>query len=165
MGRTRTAEKNKKIAKAVKKGTAIVSKDTDGRRKVSMLNVDEKKVRRSFLGTRIFYNCPNCGEKLEFKKKLHSGLCMRCGQALDWADFDNVSCVYLLMHDADEAAYWADQYESAVGGLYGIDYDEWRLSMTKKGYPLTLYFPFANSKDYGRFMRKASKEATVVKEI
>ena len=161
----RIAEKNRKIVKALKDGTAISSKDKDGRRTVTVLNSEKRKVRRSFLGTRILYNCPKCGQLLGFKKKLHSGICMNCGQKLDWDDFDNMACVYLKVADADESAYWASQYENICGTLYGIDFEEWRLSMTRKTYPMLLYFPFAFGKEYGRFMRKAAKEATVIKEI
>ena len=118
-------EKNQKIQKALKDGTAFSSKDSNGRRTITVLNSEKKKVRRSFLGTRILYNCPKCGQLLGFKKKLHSGICMNCGQKLDWDDFDNMSCIYLKVYDADESAYWASQYETICGTLYGIDLEEY----------------------------------------
>ena len=132
---------------------------------MTVLNNEKKKIRRSILGTRIFYNCPKCGQLLNYKKKLHSGICMHCGQKLDWDDLENMACVWLEVHDSDEAGYWASQYEQLNGTLYGIDFEEWRLSMTRKDYPMLLYFPFPEGKAYGRFMRKAAKEATIVKEF
>ena len=165
MAKTRTKEKNQKILKAFKDGAAFESKDKNGRRTVTVLNHEKKKVRRSFIGTRILYNCPKCGQLLNFKKKLHFGICMHCGQKLDWDVFDNMACAYLKVTDADEAGYWASQYETICGTLYGIDFEEWRLSMTRKDYPMLLYFPFAFGKEYGRFMRKAAKEATVITDI
>jgi DNA-directed RNA polymerase subunit RPC12/RpoP len=166
MARTkRTAEKNQKITEAIRKGTAVTSKDIHGRRTITVLNSEKRKVRRSFLGTRIIYNCPKCGQILSFKKKLHSGICMNCGQNLDWDDFDNMACTYLRVADSDEAGYWASQYETICGTLYGIDFEEWRLSMTRKTYPMLLYFPFPFGKEYGRFMRKAAKEATIVTDF
>ena len=165
MARKRIAEKNQKIAKAIHDGNAIVSRDENGRRKVNLLNNEKKQVRRNILGTRILYNCPKCGKVLEFRKKMHQGLCMKCGQALNWADYDNMPCVCLRVNNSDEAAYWAGQYESICGTLYGISIDKWRLEMTRKSYPMLLYFPFIENKDYGRFMRKAAKEGSIVKEI
>ena len=159
----RIAEKNKQIIKQLKNGTAFATKDAGGRRKINVLNTEKKKVRRSFLGTRIFYNCPKCGKALRYKKKMHQGLCMECGTRLDWSDYDNMPCVYLMVNDSEEAAYWASQYESINGDTYGLDIEKWRL--IHRDYPLLLYFPFPNAKDYGRFMRKAAKEATIIKEI
>lgn len=159
----RTAEKNKQIIKQLKNGTAFVSKDAEGRRKINTLNCEKKKVRRSFLGTRIFYNCPKCGKPLKYKKKMHQGLCMNCGQRLDWSDYDNMAAVWILVKDSEEAGYWASQYEAINGETYGLDVEKWRL--IHKDYPLLLYFPFPYGKDYGRFMRKAAKEATIVKEF
>ena len=128
-------------------------------------NTQKKTVRRSFLGTRIFYTCPRCGKPLQYKRKMHQGLCMNCGQRLDWSDYDDMACVWLEVHDAEEAGYWGGQYSEINGTLYGIDYEKWRLSMTRKRYPMILFFPFPYGKDYGRFMRKASKEATIIKDI
>lgn len=159
----RSAEKNRKIVKALKEGTAFATKDAEGHRKINVLNSEKKKVRRSVLGTRIFYNCPKCGQVLMYKKKMHQGICMNCGQRLDWSDYDNLSCVWLLVHDSEEAGYWAAQYESINGDAYEIDTEKWRL--IRKDYPLLLYFPFLNGKDYGRFMRKAAKEATIIKNF
>ena len=164
MSSKRIREKQKDVTEAIKRGEAKAYTDADGRRTVKKVapNTDKRTVRRSILGTRIFYNCPKCGKPLEYKKKMHQGLCMRCGQRLDWADVDEMPCVILMIHDADEAGYWAGQYELTCGTLYGIDYDEWRLSMVKKQYPMQLYFPFTDKKAYGRFMREASREGTVV---
>ena len=159
----RAAEKNKQILKQIKDGTAIVTKDAEGRRHIRKLNTEKKPVRRSFLGTRIFYNCPMCGKPLKYKKKMHQGLCMSCGQRLDWCDYENMSVVWILAHDSEEAGYWAAQYEAINGDTYGINVEQWRL--IHKNYPLLLYFPFPYGKDYGRFMRKAAKEATIIKEF
>lgn len=156
-------EKNRGVVKALKNGTGFVNYDEYGHRKVNILNSEKKTVRRSFLGTRIFYNCPKCGKPLQYKKKLHQGICMNCGQRLDWSDFDNMSCIWLKVDNADEAGYWAAQYETINGTAYGIDVEKWRLE--RKSYPMLLYFPFPNAKDYGRFMRKAAKEATIIKEF
>ena len=163
MSRARIAEKNRKIAQQIKNGTAVVTKDAEGRRHVRVLNTEKKKVRRSFLGTRIFYNCPRCGKVLQYKKKMHQGLCMNCGQKLDWSECVNMDVVLILTHDAEEAGYWAAQYEAVNGDTYGLDIEKWRL--IRKEYPLLLYFPFPYGKDYGRFMRKAAKEATIIKEF
>lgn len=159
----RMAEKNRQIAKQIKEGTAFITKDSEGRRHVRALNSEKKKVRRSFLNTRIFYNCPKCGQPLQFKKKMHQGLCMRCGQRLDWDNYEDMAVVWILVHDAEEAGYWAAQYEAINGDTYGLDVENWRL--IRKDYPLLLYFPFPYGKDYGRFMRKAAKEATIIKDI
>jgi hypothetical protein len=159
----RIAERNKQVMKQLKCGTAFPSKDAQGRRKVNMLNTEKKKVRRNIIGTRIFYNCPKCGKVLSYKKKMHQGLCMNCGQRLDWCDYDDMPSVWLLVHDSDEAGYWAAQYEAINSTTYGINIDEWRL--IHKDYPLLLFFPFPEGKDYGRFMRKATKEATIIKDV
>ena len=165
----RTAEKNKKIANALKEGSAESYVDAiTGKRKVKLKapNTEKKTVRRSFLGTRILYNCPKCGQLLLFRKKIHQGLCMNCGQRLDWSDFDDMGTVWIQVHDAEEAGYWAAQYEYFTGETYGIDTEKWRLSVTKlRDWPMLLYFAFPYGKDYGRFMRKAAKEATVVKIV
>ena len=160
---SRIADKNRQILKQLKDGTAIQTKDAEGRRHIRKLNTEKKPVRRSFLGTRIFYNCPKCGKTLQYKKKMHQGLCMNCGQRLDWSGCEDMACVWILAHDAEEAGYWAAQYEAINGDTYGIDIENWRL--IRKAYPLLLYFPFPYGKDYGRFMRKAAKEATIVKEF
>lgn len=163
----RTAEKNREIVQALKNHDAKAYIDDKGRRivKKKAPNTEKKVVRRSFLGTRVLYNCPKCGKLLNFKKKMHQGLCMNCGQRLDWADYGEMNCVWLEIHDGEEAGYWADQYKKVNGALYKVDYESWRLSMTRRDYPALLYFPFPNGKDYGRFMRKAAKEATIVKNI
>ena len=159
----RVAKKNKQIVMQLKDGTTFVSKDAEGRRKINALNCEKKKVRRSFLGTMIFYNCPKCGMVLQYKKKMHQGLCMNCGQKLDWSECVNMDVVWILAHDAEEAGYWAAQYEAINGDTYGLDIEKWRL--IRKEYPLLLYLPFPYGKDYGRFMRKAAKEATIIKEV
>ena len=167
MSKKRIQEKSRAIRKAVKEGNAKVTYKSDGKMEIKKIapNVDKKKVRRSFYGTKIFYNCPKCGQVITFRKKMHKNLCINCGQYLDWSDYDNMACVCLKVTDAEEAGYWASQYETAIGTLYGIDYEEWRLSMTKKRYPMLLFFPFPEGKAYGRFMRKASKEGNIVKEF
>lgn len=71
--------------------------------------------------------------------------------------------VYILVEDAEEAGYWASQYEIMHGTAYNIDTEQWRL--IRKEYPLLLYFSFPCGKGYGRFMRKAAKEAKIVKEF
>lgn len=163
MSRERIAEKSMAIRKAVKEGNAKVVKGTDGKISIKKTapNVDRKKVRRSIMGSRIFYTCPKCGKVLEFSKKMHKNLCMRCGQYLDWSDYENMACVWILANDAEEAGYWAGQYEAMNGTLYGIDFEEWRLK--RKSYPLLLFFQFPEGKAYGRFMRKVAKEANVIK--
>ena len=163
MSYKRTAEKNKRIVKQLKEKTAIETVDIEGKRHVKCLNADKKDVRRSFLGNRIFYNCPKCGKSLKYNKKMHQGLCMSCGQRLNWGDYDDMAVVWILARDSEEAGYWAAQYEAINGSSYGIDVEKWRV--TRKEYPLLLYFPFPYGKEYGRFMRKAAKEATIVKEI
>lgn len=157
------AEKNRQVVKQLKEGTAIATKDAEGRRHIRKLNTEKKAVRRSFLGTRIFYNCPKCGKPLKYKKKMHQGLCMSCGQRLDWGEYDNMAVVWILAHNSEEAGYWAAQYEAINGDSYGLDIEKWRLK--RKNYPLLLFFPFPYGKDYGRFMRKAAKEATIIKEF
>lgn len=121
------------------------------------------KVRRSFLERRIFYICPKCGKPIKSRKIRHANACILCGQKLDWTDCENVQSLYISVQDSGEAAYWAEAYASCTGENYGIDIDEWRLSLRK--FPMLLYFPFMNPKDYGRFMRKASKEAAFVTEF
>lgn len=168
MGQKRMQEKNRELTEAVRRNEARVYTDAiSGKRvvKKNAPNVDKKTVRRSVFGTRIFYNCPKCGKPLEFKKKMHQGLCMRCGQRLDWARYDSMPAIWLEVKDADEAAYWASQYETTCKTLYGIDFEAWRLSVTRADYPMLLYFPFEDDKAYGRFMRKASKEANVLREV
>lgn len=157
----RTAEKNKQVLKQLKEGTAISTKDENGVRHIRKLNAEKKKVRRSFLGTRIFYNCPSCGQPLRYRKKMHQGLCMNCGQALDWCDYECMAVVWILVRDSEEAGYWAAQYEEINGQTYGLNMEEWRL--IHKDYPMLLCFQFPYGKDYGRFMRKAAKEATIIK--
>ena len=88
---------------------------------------------------------------------------MNCGQRLDWCDYDDMAVVVILARDSEEAGYWAAQYEQINGSTYGIVVDKWRL--IRKNYPLPLYFPFPFGKDYGRFMRKAAKEATIIKNF
>lgn len=165
MSSKRIKEKSQEIRKSLREGTAFATVDASGRRHIRKLNTDKKTVRRSILGTRIFYNCPKCGQLLTYKKKMHQGLCMNCGQGLNWGEYGQMPAVYLSVRDADEAGYWAGQYEKEAGTLYGIDFESWRLSMTRKVYPMLLYFPFADEKAYGRFMRRAAKEATIIKEF
>lgn len=117
-------------------------------------------VRRSFLGTRIFYNCPKCGKVLEYTRKKHRYCCHYCGQMLNPDIFENMECAFLIVNDPDEAFYWAGQYEYFNGDTYAVDINKWRL--ISKEYPLILYFPFPEGKAYGRFMRKAAKEATIL---
>lgn len=124
------------------------------------MNTDRKDVRISFMGNRIFYNCPKCGQIIEHRKKMHKNLCMRCGQYLDWSKCENMGSVFILAKDAEEAAYWAGQYEYFNGTAYATDVEKWRL--IRKEYPILLYFIFPEGKAYGRFMRKAAKEATII---
>ena len=167
MAGKRIAEKRKQVLKDIREGNARVVTGKDGKTTVKKLapNTEKKKVRRSILDGRIFYNCPKCGKIIAHRKKMHRNLCMACGQYLDWSDYDNWACIWMKIENAEEAGYWAGQYEAANGTLYGIDYDTWRLSMTKMGYPMLLYFPFPEGKAYGRFMRKAAKEGTIIKEV
>ena len=167
MSRKRIAEKSRAVRKSVKEGNAKVTYKPDGKMEIKKAapNVDKKKVRRCFYGTRIFYNCPKCGQVITFRKKMHRNLCMNCGQYLDWADYENRACVWIQVENAEDAGYWASEYESATSTLYRIDFEAWRLSMTKKRYPMLLFFPFPEGKAYGRFMRKAAKEADIVKDV
>lgn len=70
---------------------------------------------------------------------------------------------YILAKDSGEAAYWAEKYEETAGTSYGINIEEWRLSL--KDFPMILFFPFPGGKEYGRFMRLAAKDAKVLKEF
>ena len=124
---------------------------------------EKKPVRIGFLGTKVNYCCPKCGYLLEFKKKKHRIECFRCGQILDWSRIENMQAVWIEAKDAEDAGYWAAQYEILCGGAFGLDTDQWRL--IRKEYPLLLYFPFPEGKGYGRFMRMAAKDAKVVKEF
>lgn len=117
-------------------------------------------VRRSFLGTRIFYNCPKCGRVLTFEHKKHRDECSHCGQKLEWSGIQDICGVYLQINDADEAFYWAGQYEYYNGTTYDLELDKWRLIY--RSFPMIMFYPFPEGKAYGRFMRKASKEATII---
>lgn len=156
-----------RIAEKRKRGLKEIPKDTDGRWKTARLSQqikeDRKTVRRSILGHRIFYICPKCGKILEFRKKKNVSACKRCGQKLDWSGYEDMQAVYILAEDPEEAAYWAGQYEYFNGTTYDIDVDQWRL--IRKEYPRILYFPFPEGKDYGRFMRKAAKEAKIMTDF
>lgn len=88
---------------------------------------------------------------------------MNCGQRLNWCDYDDMAAVWILVHDSDEARYWALQYEAISSKTYYMDIEKW--CVLKRDYPVVLYFPFPYGKEYGRFMRKAAKEATIVKEV
>lgn len=141
-----------------RKGVVEVVKGEEGKR------YSGKKtplpVRRSFLGTRIFYNCPKCGKVLEYKQKKHRYTCWHCRQAINPDEFENMAAAYLLIGNADEAFYWAGQYQYFNGTTYDLDLDKWRLIYRK--FPMVMFFPFPEGKAYGRFMRKAAKEATVI---
>lgn len=127
------------------------------------MSTEKKKVRRVIHEHRIVYICPKCGKPIEFKKRLTKSTCKRCGQNLNWDDCEDISSVYLLAEDSNEAGYWASKYEEINGTTYGIDVEDWRL--TRREYPVLLYFPFLSNKDYGRFMRLASKDGNVIKDI
>ena len=114
------------------------------------------------LDRRIFYVCPKCGKALRFRKTRDDRKCTQCGQRLDWVEWDEMKSVYILAQDSGEAAYWAERYEETAGTTFGIDIEKWRLSL--KEFPVTLFFPFLESKAYGRFARLAAKEAKIVKE-
>lgn len=168
MSKERIAKKNRDIVKALKNGEASTYVEPSGKRiiKKSAPNISEKKqVKRSIVGTRIVYKCPKCGNMLFFKHKMHQNLCMQCGQRLDWGDYNNMACVWIEVQSAEEAGYWAGQYESINGTLYSLEFDKWRLSVTRDIYPMLLFFPFPVGKEYGRFMRKATKEAKIIKEV
>ena len=94
---------------------------------------------------------------------MHRNACLNCGKALDWTEAENMQSVYILARDAEEAGYWASQYEIMHGSSYAVDTESWRL--IHKEYPLVLYFPFPMGKGYGRFMRKAAKEAFIIKSF
>ena len=165
MPRRNYAEKRKKIEKILKKtGLMEIPKDRETGKWVTASLASKKKVRRTILGRRILYICPKCGKPLQFKKKLHAKKCSGCSQALDWGDYGDMQSVYIQAADSGEAAYWAEKYEEYNGTVYGIDIDTWRLSL-KGGFPKILFFPFPEGKDYGRFMRLAAKEATIIKEF
>jgi hypothetical protein len=85
---------------------------------------------------------------------------MRCGQYLDWSECENMQSVWIEAQDGEEAGYWAGLYEYYNETMYDIDINAWRLA--KKNYPLLLFFPFPEGKGYGRFMRKAAKEAKII---
>lgn len=71
--------------------------------------------------------------------------------------------LYILADDSSEAAYWAEKYTECTGDhVLDVDIEKWRLEL--RGFPKLLFFPFLNDKDYGRFMRLASKDAKIVKE-
>lgn len=169
MSRKRVAEKAKKVRETLKaKGIKTVLPDSEGRLyhmepKKKAPNTNRKTVRRSFLGTRIFYTCPKCGKPLEYRKKMHKNLCMRCGQYLDWGGYDRMESVYLLIENAEDAYFWAKEYAFCNGTTYEIDPDQWRL--IPKTFPTLMFFPFPAGKAYGRFMREAAKEGTIVNEF
>lgn len=127
------------------------------------LNMETKKVRKSFMGRRIYYICPKCGKPIVSRKMIHSSRCMRCGQKLDWSECENPQTVWILAHDSSEASYWAETYLEYTGETFCMDINDWRLSLRE--FPMLLYFPFKETKDYGRFVRKAAKEATIVKQF
>lgn len=95
---------------------------------------------------------------------MHCRKCARCSQILDWGDYDGMQSIYIQVADSGEAAYWAEKYEYYNGTVYGIDTEAWRLNL-KNEFPKILFFPFPEGKDYGRFMRLAAKEATIIKEF
>ena len=165
----RTVEKAKKVRETLKaKGIKTVLPDSKGRLyhmecKSKAPNTDRKDVRRSFLGTRIFYTCPKCGKPLEYRRKMHKNLCMRCGQYLNWNGYDQMESVYLRIDSAEEAYYWAKEYGRCNGMTFEIDPDQWRL--IPKNYPTLLFFPFPTGKGYGRFVREAAKDGNIVKEF
>ncbi len=159
------AEKNASAVRDLKDGNARSVTDKDGKRRIVKMapNTDRKPVRRSFIGNRIFYNCPKCGKTLEFSKKTHKNLCMRCGQYLDWSEFEKPLSIYIQAEDAEDAAYWAGLYAYYNGTSYAIDTDQWRLA--KKEYPVLWYFVFEENTEYGRFMREAAKDGKILREI
>ena len=112
---------------------------------------------------RIFYLCPKCGKTLSFTKVSHANKCRMCGQRLDWGEMDNMQNVYIRAEDGSEASFWAEKYRELTGNDFGIDIEKWRLSL--RDFPILLCFPFLESKEYGRFMRLAAKDAKVVKEF
>lgn len=119
-------------------------------------NKKPKVIRRSFIGNRIVYCCPKCGMKLSFSKKIFHDVCEKCGQYLDWGGYDRMPAVWIEAKDSGEAGYWAEKYESVTGEVFGIDIEAFRL--TRREYPVRLYFPFKNPKEYGRFSRLVAKE-------
>ena len=68
--------------------------------------------------------------------------------------------MYLQINDTDEAFYWAGQYEYYNGTTYDLELDKWRLIY--RPFPMIMFYPFPEGKAYGRFMRKASKEGTII---
>lgn len=162
MARKTIAEKDQKIRKILKeKGLTELPKNPKTGKWVT---ADKKKqIRRSILDRRIFYNCPKCGKPLLFKRLIHEKKCSVCGQRLEWGDLDGMQSVYILARDSSEAAYWAEKYREINGTVYGIDIEKWRLGL--KEFPTILFFSFPESKEYGRFMRIASKEAKIMKEV
>lgn len=124
-------------------------------------NRDRKPVIRRTEGNRVLYICPKCGEIWKQKKKMHRNLCMNCGQYLDWTGMDTIDCVYLICQNMEEAYYTAKKYEEIVKSSYGIDLEEWRLKNVRF-WPKTLYFPFLDHKDYGRFMRWVAKDGPTI---
>lgn len=129
---------------------------------MSRTNTESGKVRRSILGHRIFYNCPKCGKVLEFGKRNRGwGKCLKCGQKLDWSGLEDIPSVYLKVNNAEEAEYWIGQYETMNGTLY--DFSTNSFLKSRRRWPAVLYFPFPESKMYGRFVRMASKESKIVK--
>lgn len=158
---TRSAQKNRAVLNALnKKGLAEIPTDPKTGKWITANN--RKKVRRSFFDRRICYICPKCGKPLQFRRITGFGKCLKCGQRLDWCDFDEMKSVYIRADDSGEAAYWAEAYEKISGTTYGINIEKWRLSLSD--FPKILFFPFPEGKDYGRFMRLAAKDAKIVKE-
>ena len=120
-------------------------------------NTNKRPIIRKTSGNRVLYICPRCKSIWTQKKKMHKNLCLKCGQYLDWTGMDNIDCVFLVCQNMEEAYYSAKKYEEIVGTSYGLDLEQWRLK-NKKFWPQTLYFPFLDHKDYGRFMRWVAKE-------
>lgn len=163
----RTAEKNRKIVNDPKKRTQWKKECLERAGKLNptdrkKTDPNRKDVRISILGTRIFYNCPKCGKILRNRKKMHKNVCMECGQYLDWSKAEHMETVWIRAKNPQEVSYWARQYEIFHGSLYGLDPDQLRSGIR---FPLLLYFAFPKGKGYGGFMRKAAKEAEVVKEF
>jgi len=163
------AHKRKAIERILQKnGLKEIPRDRDTGKWVTAkitgdMQTEKNKVRRRFVDQRILYICPKCGKPIEHQKKMHKNRCMQCGQYLDWEDYDAMNGVYIQASDSSEAAYWAEKYRICNGTTYKIDIDAWRLKL-KEPFPIVLFFPFPEGKDYGKFMRMAGKEAIIVKE-
>ena len=123
-----------------------------------------KRVRRQILDGRIWYICPKCGKPLIFRKRVHGkNLCIQCGQTLDWTEVDDIPSIWIQANDAESAAFWIGKYEAMHGTLYGLDETEYL--KRQKSYPTLLYFSFPDGAGYGAFMRLASKEKAVAKDV